>query len=193
MTGIVHIDHWAERDRIVKALRDALMSSIIDRAINGVSEGFFPSPRMADAMGLPAVSINAGDAVRIVELLEDTLDHVFERLKAADDNYLREYHRIWEAERAYRDPRIKNSKNKAAAAVKALGLKAKDPQYWDDLLKECERFRPENTAEKLDLIEGLAAREGKTFSAMHQGLKRAITNRRKNDEEVAFTLPRWEQ
>lgn len=189
MTGIVHTDLRAERDRIVKALRDALMSSVI----HGHGEGFFPSPRMADAMGLPPVSINAGDAVRIVDLLEETLDHVFEQGKAADDNYLREHGRISEAEREYRNPRVKGSKNKAIAAAQALGLRAKDPQYWDDLLKECERFQPENTPEKLELIEELAARESKTFSAMYQGLKRAITNRRENDEEVAFTLPRREQ
>ncbi|WP_413439141.1 hypothetical protein ACFDAU_06285 [Sulfuriferula sp. GW1] len=192
MTGIVHTDLRAERDRIVKALRDALMSSIDDDGY-GYREGFFPSPRMAEAMGLPAVSINAGDAVRIVELLEETLEHVFEQGEAADDNYLHEHGRISEAEREYRDPHIKGSKSKAIAAARALGLRAKYPQYWDDLLKECERFQPENTTEKLALIEALATRESKSFAAMHQGLKRAITNRRKNDEEVAFTLPRWEQ
>jgi hypothetical protein len=184
-----HIDLRAERDRIVQELKDSLSKAIAASYPNNDPDRI-PSPRMADSLRLDPVCVPAGDVARIIGLLEETLDHVYLQGQEADANFQHVAGRISAAQREYRNPRVKTSKAKAVAAAKALGLTAKDPTYWDELLKDYERYTPENTAEKQAAITGLAKREGRSCAAILQGLKRAIRKRRDNDIEVQYTPPR---
>jgi hypothetical protein len=182
---IKRIDLLAERDRIARNLRDSLNNNMTKTGYT-LGVGGIPSPRMLASMDVEPVKISPADAARILELF-DVLDVVHDQARTADRNFIKESGRIERAERAYRDPRVKNSKDKAAAAVRALGLSAKDPHYWAQRYDEYASFACFGKAES---VERIAEREGRTWGAVFQGLKREVSRRRSTGEPVPVALPR---
>lgn len=181
------IDLKSERDRIARHLHDQLLANIAAAGYEIKVSGI-PSPRAVAAMDVESVEVNPSDAVLILELF-DLLDQVHAKALEADDAYMREHRRISAAERVYRDQRVKGSKAKAAAAVRALGLTARDPEYWPDLYLDYVRMV---TAEygKNEALQTIADRESRTFAAVHQGLKREVSRRKSKGAAVPVALPR---
>lgn len=183
--ALIGTDLKSESGRIAQNLKDQLSARIAESGGLLVGGGV-PSPRALAALHIKSVVVSAHDAALILELL-DVLDRTYVKALEADHAFLREYARVSAGEGAYRDPRVKGSKAKAAAAVRALGFTAKDPAYWPELYRDYERLAPYG---KVDAIQTIADREWRTVGAVLQGLKREISRRRRIGVEVPVTLPR---
>lgn len=176
-----------QRDRIYSSLYEKLAESI-EAAGFMVGSGGIPSPRMISALAVEPISIDPADAARLLELL-DTLESLHAKAVALDQAYLDQHARISSAENAFRNPRIKGSGAKAAAACRAMGLAARDPDKWGEMYRYyaslCNVY-----ASKLEALQAVADYYQKTLAAVHQGLKRERMRMVAAGADVPVKLPR---
>ena len=184
-----------ERDRIAKVLGDQIRLNASESGWMMPPDGVLPSPKLLNALHLKQVSLSAVDAALILEIFE-TLDYVHRQALDAQENYLHANGQIESAKVAYQDRTLKNSKDKATAAVRSLGLKANDGNLNRDRYLAYLRHSPfSDNADRIKAIENIAsgkmseARAG-SYEAVFQSIKRELKRLKSSGETVHVTLPR---
>lgn len=191
---ILRTDLRSERDRIARILDDQIRLNAIESGMKLLGDDI-PSPRMINAMHLKHVSLSAVDAALILEIFEK-LDYVHKQAVETDESYLRVNSQIESAKAAYQDRRIKNSKEKATAAVRSMGFKANDGNMNRERYLAYLRHAPfADNADRIQVIEKIAsgkmgdARAG-TYEAVFQSIKRELKRLKDAGEPADVTLPR---